>query len=138
MWEVELFSLKDRIPLSDYKYASKIKEKLAPAHVELIEKEFPEQVDYRKGDDGEFASYRITKSFQARRSAGALEPRTGDEFFCVQRLKAEGMEAETAEHLVSGYGPARVMHYVEALPYQKNLRNLNQPASVPGHTGWDC
>jgi hypothetical protein len=24
---------------------------------------------------------------------------------------------------VSAYGPARVMHYVEALPYQKNLRN---------------
>jgi hypothetical protein len=123
IWEVELFSLKDRIPLSDYKYASKIKEKLAPAHVELIEKEFLEQVDYRKGDDAEFASYAITKSFHARRSAVAREPRTGDEFFCVQRLKAEGMEAETAEHLVSAYGPARVMHYVEALPYQKNLRN---------------
>ena len=123
MWEVELFSLKDRIPLSDYKYTSKIKEKLAPAHVELIEKDFLEQVDYRKGDDGEFASYKIAESFQARRAAVALEPRTGDEFFCVQRLKAEGMGAETAEHLVSAYGPARVMHYVEALPYQKNLRN---------------
>jgi plasmid replication initiation protein len=123
MWEVELFSLKDRIPLSDYKYASKIKEKLAPAHVELIEKDFLEQVDYREGDDGEFASYKIAESFQARRAAVALEPRTGDEFFCVQRLKAEGMGAETAEHLVSAYGPARVMHYVEALPYQKNLRN---------------
>jgi hypothetical protein len=91
--------------------------------VELIEKEFLEQVDYRKGDDGEFASYKIAESFQARRAAVALEPRTGDEFFCVQRLKAEGMGAETAEHLVSAYGPARVMHYVEALPYQKNLRN---------------
>jgi hypothetical protein len=41
----------------------------------------------------------------------------------VQRLKAEGMGAETAERLVSAYGPVRVMHYVEALPYQKNLRN---------------
>jgi plasmid replication initiation protein len=123
MWEVELFSLKDRIPLSDYKYASKIKEKLAPAHAELIEKDFLEQIDYRKGDDSEFASYKITESFHNRRSAVALEPRTGDEFFCVQRLKAEGMQAETAERLVSAYGPARVMQYVEALPYQKNLRN---------------
>jgi DnaA N-terminal domain len=91
--------------------------------VELIEKDFLEQVDYRKGDDGEFASYKLTESFHARRAAVAFEPRTGDEFFCVQRLKAEGMGAETAEHLVSAYGPARVMHYVEALPYQKNLRN---------------
>jgi hypothetical protein len=123
MWEVELFSLKDRIPLSNYRYASKIKEKLAPAHAELIEKDFLEEVDYRKSDDGEFASYKISESFHARRSAVALEPRTGDEFFCVQRLKAEGMGAETAERLVSAYGPVRVMHYVEALPYQKNLRN---------------
>ncbi len=30
MWEVELFSLKDRIPLSNYKYASKVRRKLAP------------------------------------------------------------------------------------------------------------
>jgi hypothetical protein len=39
-WEVELFSLKSRIPLSDYRYASKIKEKLAPAHEELISQGF--------------------------------------------------------------------------------------------------
>src|SRR5215217_128880 len=124
LWEVELFSLKDRIPLSDYKYASKIKEKLAPAHAELIEKDFLKRVTYRESGGNEFASYEITEGFQARKStSGGLELPTGDEFFCVQRLKAEGMGTKVAEELVAAHGASRVMRYVEALPYQKNLRN---------------
>jgi plasmid replication initiation protein len=124
LWEAELFSLKDRIPLSDYKYASKIKEKLAPAHAELLAKDFLKRVTYRKSGGTEFASYEITDGFHARRSAiGGLELPTGDEFFCVQRLKAEGMGTKTAEKLVATHGASRVMRYVEALPYQKNLRN---------------
>src|SRR5215204_4413809 len=124
IWEAELFSLKDRIPLSDYKYASKIKEKLAPAHAELIEKNFLKRVTYRKSGGTEFASYEIAEGFRARRSAiGTLELPTGDEFFCVQRLKAEGMGTKAAEELVATHGVSRVMRYVEALPYQKNLRN---------------
>ena len=124
LWEVELFSLKDRIPLSDYKYASKIKEKLAPAHAELIDKDFLKRVTYRKSGGDEFASYELTEDFHARRSAiGALELPSGDEFFCVQRLKAEGIGTKVAEELVAMHGVSRVMRYVEALPYQKNLRN---------------
>jgi plasmid replication initiation protein len=124
LWEAELFSLKDRIPLSDYKYASKIKEKLAPAHAELIEKDFLKGITYRRSGGNEFASYEITEGFHARRSAvGALELPSGDEFFCVQRLKAEGMGTKVAEELVAMHGASRVMRYVEALPYQKNLRN---------------
>jgi Replication initiator protein A/DnaA N-terminal domain len=124
LWEAELFSLKDRIPLSDYKYASKIKEKLAPAHAELLAKDFLKRVTYRKSGGTEFASYEITDGFHARRSAiGGLELPTGDEFFCVQRLKAEGMGTKAAEKLVATHGASRVIRYVEALPYQKNLRN---------------
>jgi len=124
LWEVELFSLKDRIPLSDYKYASKIKEKLAPAHAELIEKDFLKRITYRKSGSNEFASYEITEDFHARRSAiGTLELPSGDDFFCIQRLKAEGMGTKAAEELVATYGTPRVMRYIEALPYQKNLRN---------------
>ena len=122
-WEAELFSLRARIPLSEYKYASKIKEKLAPAHAELIEKDFLEEVGYRKSDKQEFVGYKITESFQARRTSVGLRQLSSEEYFCIQRLKAEGMATETAEKLVEGHGATRVMHYVEALPYQKNLRN---------------
>ncbi|MEW6635713.1 MAG: replication initiator protein A [Actinomycetota bacterium] len=123
LWEVEIFSLKERIPLSDYKYASKIKEKLQPAHEELISKGFLERVVYRKANGVEYVVYEITESFHARRSAAVLRQPTGEEVFCVQRLVAEGMARDAAEEIVASYGTARTMHYVEALPYQKNLRN---------------
>ncbi len=123
-WEVELFSLKSRIPLSDYRYASKIKEKLAPAHEELISKGFLKSVAYRKNEGGqEYASYEITEDFHARRVAVASRTLSTEEVFSVQRLQAEGMARETAEELVATHGTARVMHYVEALPHQKNIRN---------------
>jgi plasmid replication initiation protein len=123
-WEVELFSLKSRIPLSDYRYASKIKEKLAPAHEELISKGFLSSVAYRKNDGGqEYAAYEITEDFHSRRAAVASRSLSTEELFCVQRLHAEGMARETAEELVATHGTARVMHYVEALPHQKNIRN---------------
>ena len=122
-WEVELFALRARIPLSDYRYASKIKEKLAPAHEELVHKGFLKSVAYRKSDGSEYASYEITEDFHARKTAVALTAPTTDELFCVQRLQAEGMARDTAEELVAAYGTVRVMHYVEALPHQKNIRN---------------
>ena len=122
-WEAELFSLRARIPLSDYKYASKIKEKLTPAHEELVEKEFLEAVNYRKGDKQELVGYKISERFHARRVWTGQRQLSGEENFCVQRLKVEGMATETAERLVEEHGATRIMHYVEALPYQKNLRN---------------
>lgn len=123
-WEVELFSLKSRIPLSDYQYASKVKEKLAPAHEELVSKGFLKSVSYRKNEGGqEYAVYEITEDFHTRRAAIASRSLNADELFCVQRVQAEGMARETAEELVATHGAARVMHYVEALPHQKNIRN---------------
>ena len=123
-WEVELFSLRSRIPLSDYKYASKVKEKLAPAHEELVTKGFLKRVAYRKNEGGqEYATYEITEDFHERRVAVTWRSLSPEELFCVQRLQAEGMASETAEELVATYGPGRVMHYVEALPNQRNIRN---------------
>lgn len=123
LWEVELFSLRDRIPLSDYKYVSKIKEKLAPAHAELTEKRFLEEAGFRKRDGKEFASYKIREDFIARRSAVMERQPTEEELFCIQRLKAESMDGSTAEELVTTYGVNRVMYYVDALPHQKGIRN---------------
>lgn len=122
-WEAELFSLRARIPLSEYKYASKIKEKLSPAHTELINKGFLEEVIYRKAGNQQFVGYKITDAFQARRAVPSINQLTDEQHFCIQRLKSEGMATDTAEKLVADHGVTRAMHYVEHLPYQKNLRN---------------
>lgn len=122
-WEVELFSLRDRIPLSAYKYPSKIKEKLAPAHEELEQKGFLEQVTYRKTPAGSnLVCYEIHESFASRRPAARLEA-SPEVLIAIERLKAEGVRGDVAEDLVSNHGPERCLRFAEAVPYQKNLRN---------------
>jgi plasmid replication initiation protein len=123
LWEAELFLLKDRIPLSDYKYASKIKEKLDPAHEELRHKGFLEGVTYRKtADSAHLVCYEINEGFTKRRSALQLEP-TPEILFAVERLKAEGVRLDVARQLVAKHGPERCLRYSEAVAFQKNIRN---------------
>ena len=123
LWEAELFLLKDRIPLSDYKYVSKIKEKLAPAHDELHHKGFLERVTYRKtADDTHLVCYEIQEGFTKRRPALQLES-TPEVLFAVERLKAEGVRLDAARQLVAKHGPERCLRYSEAVTFQKNIRN---------------
>lgn len=122
-WEVDLFSLRDRIPLSPYPYPSKIKEKLAPAHEELKHKGFIEQVDFRKTGEGKhLVCYRIHPGFSSRRSAPEIQ-QTPEVRIALERLKAEGLRADVAENLVADHGPERCLRYAEAVPFQKNIRN---------------
>ena len=122
-WEAELFSLRDRIPLSRYKYPSKIREKLAPAHDELRKKGFFENITYRKTTGGEqLVCYEIQESFSRRRPQPDLD--MSPEFqIAVERLKAEGIRSDTSAQLVADYGPERCLRYAEALPYQKGIRS---------------
>src|SRR5215217_546367 len=123
LWEAELFLLKDRIPLSDYKYVSKIKEKLVPAHDELCHKGFLERVTYRTtADDAHLVCYEIQEGFAKRRPAVQLEP-TPEALFAVERLKAEGVRLDAARQLVAKHGPERCLRYSEAVTFQKNIRN---------------
>jgi hypothetical protein len=122
-WEVNLFALRDRIPLSPYKYPSKIKEKLGPAHDELRHKGFLEQVTYRKtADSSHLVCYEIQEGFTKRRPALQLEP-TPEVLFAVERLKAEGVRLDAARQLVGKHGPERCLRYSEAVAFQKNIRN---------------
>ena len=122
-WEVGLFALRDRIPLSPYKYPSKIKEKLAPAHEELRHKGFLEQVTYRKTADGtHLVCYEIQEGFCKRRPVLQLEP-SPEVQIAVERLKAEGVRLDVARELVAKHGPERCLRYSEAVAFQKNIRN---------------
>jgi len=122
-WEVDLFALRDRIPLSSYKYPSKIREKLAPAHEELKEKSFLERVTYRETADGShLVCYEIHEGFSSRRPTPQLEA-SPEVAIAVERLRVEGLRLDVARDLVARHGPERCLRYAEALPFQKNLRN---------------
>jgi plasmid replication initiation protein len=122
-WEADLFALRDRIPLSPYKYPSKIKEKLGPAHDELRHKGFLERVTYRTmADDAHLVCYEIQEGFTKRRPALQLES-TPEVLFAVERLKAEGVRLDAARQLVAKHGPERCLRYSEAVTFQKNIRN---------------
>jgi plasmid replication initiation protein len=122
-WEADLFALRDRIPLSPYKYPSKIKEKLGPAHDELRHKGFLERVTYRTmADDAHLVCYEIQEGFTKRRPALQLES-TPEVLFAVERLKAEGVRLDAARRLVAKHGPERCLRYSEAVTFQKNIRN---------------
>ena len=51
--EYGLIKLRDRLGMADYRYASKIKEKLKPAFDELISRQYLTEVTYRKNREGE-------------------------------------------------------------------------------------
>jgi Replication initiator protein A/DnaA N-terminal domain len=122
-WEVDLFSLRDRIPLSPYKYPSKIREKLAPAHEELKQKGFLERVTHRKTAEGShLVCYEIHEGFSSRRPTPQLEP-SPEVAIAVERLRVEGLRVDVARDLIARHGPERCLRYAEALPFQKNLRN---------------
>ena len=122
-WEVDIFSLRDRIPLSSYKYPSKIREKLEPAHEELAHKGFFERVTYRKTSEGDnLVCYEIAEDFSNRRPAVEFEA-TPEVRIAVERLKAEGLRADVATDLVYRNGPERCLRYAEAVTFRKNVRN---------------
>jgi hypothetical protein len=122
-WEVDLFALRDRIPLSRYRYPSKIKEKLEPAHQELREQGFLEHVTYRTTMDGShLVCYEIPEGFSKRRPQLHLES-TPEVRIAVERLRAEGVRQDVAEVLVARFGPERCTRYAEAIPFQKGIRN---------------
>jgi Replication initiator protein A/DnaA N-terminal domain len=118
-WEVDLFDLRYQIPLAEYRYASKIKSVLKPAHEELTKKGFLAGVEYLEGNR---MLFRISQSFAKRKRA--LEFRgTPEDLIAIQTLRDEGMSGDVARDLVACYGPRHCLKYADALPHQKNLRS---------------
>ncbi|WP_162924830.1 plasmid replication initiator TrfA [Rubrobacter indicoceani] len=123
-WEVDLFSLRDRIPLSsNYRYPSKIKEKLDPAHDELIDKGFLESVSINvMPDKSRMVCYRLSEGFSQRRPALQFE-RTPENTIALERLKVEGVWGHVAEELVSLYGADWCSFCAEKVSFRKGIRD---------------
>lgn len=118
-WRTELFDLQQRIPLGPYNYVSKIKEKLAAAHEELIERRFLSDVRY-KGKSG--VEYVISEAFVNRRKDLELAG-TREDYIAIKLLTESGLGGGVARNLVAKFGPERCTRYANALPHQRGLRN---------------
>jgi hypothetical protein len=119
LWTVDLFELQKHIPIGPYAYASKIKEKLKAAHVELVERGFLSDVLY---PESSLVRYEVSEAFLRRRQDLKLRG-TKEEVIAIQLLTRSGLRGDVARDLVAEHGPAYCTRYANALPHQKNLRN---------------
>jgi hypothetical protein len=119
-WTVGIKRLKDLLGMApSYRYPSKIKEKLQPAHEELIDKGFLQEVRYPEKDT---VTYEVSDSFvsargQLDRAWSAEENRT------IRTLIRNSVWPNMAKKLVSERGVEKCAFYVRALPYQKSIRD---------------
>lgn len=117
-WRQELFELRDQIPLAKYRYPSKVKEKLTPAHNELLDKGFLESVEFI----GDEVRYRVSVEFAQHSHALELSG-TADELIAIERLLSEGVRGDVARDLVAKHGAEKCLGYSEALQFQEGIRN---------------
>lgn len=117
-WRQDLFELRDQIPLAKYRYPYKVKEKLAPAHNELLEKGFLESVEFAGGE----VKYRLSVEFAQHSRALELSG-TPDELIAIERLLSEGVRGDVARDLVAKYGAETCMGYAQAVQFQEGIRN---------------
>lgn len=117
-WRQELFELRNQIPLAKYRYPSKVKEKLAPAHRELLDKGFLDSVDY----SGCEVVYRVSVDFAQHSRALELSG-TADELIAIERLLSEGVRGDMGRDLVARFGAETCLRYAEVIQYQEGIRN---------------
>jgi hypothetical protein len=118
-WKTNLFELQKQIPLANYPYASRIRNKLQPAHEELLDASFLADVAYTESN---LVVYTVAEEFRTSREGLELAG-TREELIAIQLLTASGMRGDVARDLVARYGPERCTFYSNALPHQKNLRS---------------
>jgi Replication initiator protein A/DnaA N-terminal domain len=118
-WSEDIMVLKDHIGMpASYKQPSKVKEKLEPSHKEMKDRGFLAAVVY----EGNRVHYRVAEEFVSARSY--LDRSWGPEESGVYRaLLRNGVWPNVARTLIHEQGAAACRFYVEALPYQKNIRS---------------
>lgn len=118
-WQEDLFRLQEQIPIGPYQYPSHIRQKLEPAHEELLSKGFLEQalVDA----DARRAHYRVTQEFARRRETFEVAD-SGAGMSAMDFMGSVGMPVTEAQKLVAEYGAERCLACVQALPLQRSIK----------------
>lgn len=125
IWEADLFEVRDLIPLSDYRYASKIKQILdKDAHSELRDKGFLRSVTYREQKQGRTkrvsARYRISSAF-GKRSFTRQTDLNDVQRDGVRQLQSIGVSRPVSEELVIRHGAERCVYWLDLLHHQDGI-----------------
>jgi plasmid replication initiation protein len=126
-WSVELEGLRQLLSMPEsYKYPSAIKRQLEPAHRELVQAGFLSRADFedrgRGATKAKLVRYRVSQRFVRERFSPPPELSEAERF-AADALAARGMWVQVAQKLVVDHGAGHCLHYVEALPYQKGVKN---------------
>lgn len=122
-WTVDLDRLRQLVSMPEsYRYPSKIKRHLEPAHRELVERGFLTEATHEKRGKSNLVHYKISERFVRERAQRAPEL-TDEERLAVDSLVAGGVWTSAAGRLVKAHGPDRCLRYVEALAYQEDVKN---------------
>lgn len=119
LWQTDLSTLRQQVPLSNYSYPSEIKRVLRSAHEELKERGFLSSVRYEGKID---VSYQVSPEFVKRQKARELSGDPG-ELFAIKRLVSEGLRGDVARDLVARHGSERCLRYADALESQRGIRS---------------
>ncbi len=141
-WTVNMFELRDLVPLASYSYASQVERALCRAHEELIDSGFLADItiDRWRHSSASMVRYEISPTFAARRLAQALEQDPASSQ-AVKRLVGEKVKRDRAYALVHEYGPQHCIKYVDLLVHQRGLRKDRAGALVwaiehPEESSW--
>lgn len=111
-----------------YKYSSKIKEKLTPAHDELIENGYLESAEYSETSDG--YSEKVIYIFARKDKQSQVPQKPKKESFqlkdgvqeakvLLEALKKAGMSEIVAKRVIKEYPLKTIKAQLEALPYRE-------------------
>ncbi len=119
VWSEDLMVLKDHLGMpASYRAPSKVIEKLDPSHQELRERGFLKGVTFEGGR----VNYEVAAEFVADR-VHLERSWSHEESAAYRALLRNGVWAHVARQLVLERGAHVCNFYVEALPYQKNVRD---------------
>lgn len=124
-WGTSLNQLKMLAPLAEsYRYPSKIKDVLRPAHKELLERGFLSEVDYRTKSSGEHVLYTVSGEFDRCRSLEPAEPDlSAEDQRAVELLASRGVWPNVAPDLVSRWGASTCIRYAHALQHMNGIKD---------------
>ncbi|MBA3231321.1 MAG: replication initiator protein A [Acidobacteria bacterium] len=123
IWELGLLELRDLVPLAEYKYATKVKEKLSKAHKELSAMGYLKNISFRKIRRGEESvRYEVSPSFLRNRVESVIEAGLENQG-ALEAMRRAGIPRQVRISVLREHDPDRCMEFASLLPYQRGLKN---------------